>query len=91
MLGERMRTLDHQGYHIWLPMPKDDAHRLEQAARALGILITPPSSTAANPESLESGVRLRLGAPSIAELNLVLSSIAKIQFDGQEPSTRLAF
>ncbi|MBU9477054.1 PLP-dependent aminotransferase family protein [Burkholderia multivorans] len=81
MLGGLMRERDDRGYHVWLPMPKQEAYRLEHAARALGVQVTPPSSTAANDETEESGVRLCLGAPSMSDLTTALAAIAQLQLE----------
>ncbi|WIE49837.1 PLP-dependent aminotransferase family protein [Pseudomonas sp. GM17] len=80
ILGDRMQAPDQRGYHVWLPMSTHEALQLEHEAKGLGILITPPASTAANPgPSANSGVRLCLGAPPIADLRTALSSIARLQ------------
>ncbi len=78
MLGDAMCEPDHRGYHVWLPMSQPAAQRLEHAAGALGVLVTPPSSTAADPDTPKGGVRLCLGAPSIAELSTALEVMARI-------------
>ncbi|WP_309491416.1 aminotransferase-like domain-containing protein [Trinickia mobilis] len=90
MLGEVMRETSHHGYHVWLPMPRLEAQRLEHAASALGVMVTPPSSTAADPEAIEGGVRLCLGAPSMAELSTALSAIARLRIEVPVADSRLA-
>lgn len=91
MLGGLMRERDHRGYHVWLPMRAQEAQRLEHAARALGVLITPPASTSANPEAEDGGIRLCLGSPSMAELSTALGAIARLQLEVQASSVSLAF
>lgn len=81
MLGGMMSEPGHQGYHVWLPMSQVEAQRLELAASALGVLVTPTSSTAANPDAQNDGVRLCLGAPSMADLSTSLSAIARLRLE----------
>jgi DNA-binding transcriptional MocR family regulator len=77
-LGDAMRQVDQVGYHVWLPMHRDEADRVDRAATALGVIVTPPRSTAAAPAGLDGGVRLCIGAPSIAELTTALGTIAAL-------------
>ncbi|VWB87839.1 PLP-dependent aminotransferase family protein [Burkholderia lata] len=90
MLGDLMHERDDRGYHVWLPMPKQEAHRLEHAARALGVLITPPSSTDAKPEADDGGIRLCLGSPSVADLSAALAAISRLRLDVRAPAVRPA-
>lgn len=90
LLGDMMREADHRGYHIWLPMPHAEAQRLADAASALGVRVTPPSSTAAAPDAPGSGVRLCLGAASTAELNTALAGIARLRIQSKMPNSQLA-
>lgn len=90
LLGEMMRGPDHRGYHVWLPMKIAQARRLEDAAKALGVLVTPPLSTCASTETEEGGIRLCLGAPSISDLSSALSAIARLRPESRDPDTRLA-
>ena len=80
ILGPAMRDARHVGYHVWLPLQAGQAAALETAARALGILVTPPASTAAAPgtpgDDASCGVRLCLGAPALDELETALRAIA---------------
>ena len=80
ILGPAMRDARHVGYHVWLPLQAGRAAALETAARALGILVTPPASTAAAPgtpaDEASCGVRLCLGAPAPDELETALRAIA---------------
>ncbi|WP_067337736.1 PLP-dependent aminotransferase family protein [Stappia indica] len=84
ILGPAMRDARHVGYHVWLPLGPQfgygQAAALETAARALGILVTPPASTAAAPgtpaDEASCGVRLCLGAPALDELETALRAIA---------------
>lgn len=77
-LGDAMRQADQVGYHVWLPMHRDEADRVDRAASSLGVIITPPQSTAADPDRLDGGVRLCIGAPTIAELTTALGTIAPL-------------
>lgn len=86
MLTSRIQASSYQGYHVWIPMPAHEALQLEQDAMGLGILVTPPASTAANPESAAaSGVRLCLGASTMADLRTALASIAKLRPESDHP------
>lgn len=76
ILGEAMRRPVHLGYHVWLPLHRGDADALEVAAKALGILVTPASATAAG-EGL-SGIRLCIGAPTSSDLSTALGGIRTI-------------
>jgi DNA-binding transcriptional MocR family regulator len=89
LLGKMMREPGHQGYHVWLPMPRADAQRLTDAASALGVRITPPASTAAIPDAPDGGVRLCLGAASIAELSTALAGIARLRTEVNISGSRL--
>ncbi len=95
MLGGLMypsspKTADGRGYHVWLPMPQHEAQRLAHAASALGVLVTPPASTAADPDAPDGGVRLCLGAASIAELSTALAGIARLRIEVRQPDPQLA-
>lgn len=91
LLGDLMQEPGQRGYHVWLPMPTlDHAQRLEQAASALGVLVTPPASTAACADSSQSGIRLCLGGPALADLSTALSSIARLRFDVRRADYGLA-
>ncbi|WP_062339503.1 PLP-dependent aminotransferase family protein [Zymomonas mobilis] len=90
LLGDMMRNTEHRGYHIWLPMPQQEAQRLAHAASALGVRVTPPESTAADPDAPDGGVRLCLGSASIAELSTALAGIARLRVEVHQPDSRLA-
>lgn len=90
MLGGLIREPGHRGYHVWMPMPRQQALRLEHAAKALGVLVTPVVSTVADPTSEQGGVRLCLGAPSMSDLNTALGALAQIQLAVVEAGVRLA-
>ncbi len=75
-LADAMRHPTHNGYHVWIPLKRQDAERLDLAAQAMGILVTPPAATAAGPEAEGAGIRLCIGAPSSSELTSALGSIA---------------
>lgn len=69
-----------RGYHLWLPMPMAEALRVEEAAADLGILVTPPGSTAVSPQA-GGGIRLCLGGPSLANLEIGLRGIEGVLRD----------
>lgn len=74
------------GYHCWLPMPAAAARRLADAARAMGVLLTPPASMAADPDVAVSGVRLCLGAAAMDELETALAAVARLIGDVSSPA-----
>ena len=76
LLGQAVRQPVHVGYHLWVPLGHSDAEALDTAAKALGILVTPPSSTSANGNS--SGIRLCIGAPTSEDLEQALPAIRRI-------------
>lgn len=81
ILGPALREARHVGYHVWLPMAPPLAAALEVAARALGVLVTPPQSTQAAPDGAApdpaaSGVRLCIGGPAPDDLEAALRAIA---------------
>ncbi|RAH96089.1 aspartate aminotransferase [Acuticoccus sediminis] len=78
LLGDAMRRCDHDGYHVWLPLPRKDAEHLELAARSHAIHVTPPSATRTDPEDPTSGVRLCIGAPTLEDLDGALRAIRSI-------------
>jgi len=90
LLGDMVREADHRGYHVWLPMPQSEAQRLADAASALGVLVTPPASTVADPDASDGGIRLCLGAAPIADLSTALAGIAKLRMQVCQPDSRLA-
>jgi DNA-binding transcriptional MocR family regulator len=89
LLGGMMSETPHQGYHVWLPMPQTEAQRLADAASALGVLVTPPASTATNPDAPDGGVRLCLGSAPIAELSTALAGIARLRMEVKQSKSRL--
>ncbi|VVP85551.1 HTH-type transcriptional regulator NorG [Pseudomonas fluorescens] len=78
IFGSVMHEPADQGYHIWLPMPLSQAYDLERSANDLGVLITPPSSTAVNPQGALGGARICLGAPTMADLRTALTIIQSL-------------
>ena len=78
LLGNVMRPVDHDGFHAWLPMAREQAERVSLAAAAAGVIVTPPRATAVDPEAPQSGIRLCLGAPSLQDLTAALTAVAGI-------------
>ncbi|OCW59559.1 PLP-dependent aminotransferase family protein [Hoeflea olei] len=76
LLGEAVRRPIHVGYHLWMPMGRAHAEAVHTAAKALGILLTPPSSTCAGGSG--SGIRLCIGAPSAEDLEQALAALKNI-------------
>lgn len=89
VLGGLIREPNHPGYHVWLPMAMAEAQHIERAASAMGVMVTSPASVTVDPQASHSGLRLCLGAPSIADLNAALGSIAKLHMQQPMPGPRL--
>lgn len=85
ILGGLMKKRERRGYHVWLPMTKQKAAHIELAARSIGVLLTPPSSTAATDDN-DGGLRLCLGAPSLPDLTCALESMAKLLAQASAPT-----
>lgn len=90
ILGDMMRARRYPGYHLWLPMSRQDAEQLARTAGDLGIMLTPPSATAADPGADASGIRLCLGAPALPELGEALNAIARLRRVAQATGIRPA-
>jgi DNA-binding transcriptional MocR family regulator len=82
MFGAAIVPVRQDGHHMWLPMSRQDAERCNLAARTLGMIVTPPASTAADPVTDSSGIRLCIGAPILAELSKGLSAVSGILAQG---------
>lgn len=82
VLGDLMCDPGYPGYHLWMPMARHDAERLHQAAAAFGILLTPPAATAVAPNAQQSGIRLCIGASSLADISTALTRIARLKRAG---------
>jgi len=90
-LGDAMVSTDRPGFHAWVPMPRKDAERLDEATAAAGIAITPPGATAVDPDSRDGGLRLCLGGPSLPDLSEALGKIAALLSHARrEPARRVA-
>ncbi|PZA11267.1 PLP-dependent aminotransferase family protein [Rhodopseudomonas palustris] len=76
LLGAAMHHPAHIGYHVWLPLSPADAEAVDAATKALGILVTPPSSTSVG--GISAGIRLCIGAPPRADLEKALGAIKSI-------------
>ena len=77
VLGAAVRCGEQDGYHAWVPLPGEAAGRLDMAARALGLQISPPASTRAD-GGHGTGLRLCLGAPPMPELTDGLRTVASL-------------
>ncbi|MFF2372178.1 PLP-dependent aminotransferase family protein [Agromyces sp. NPDC058110] len=76
LLGPALFVAPASGYHVYLPMPPERARVLARAADAAGVLVTDPDSMLADPGQRVGGVRLSLGAPTMAELGRGLSTVS---------------
>ncbi|WP_138467009.1 PLP-dependent aminotransferase family protein [Poseidonocella sp. HB161398] len=77
-LAAAMQPRGRLGYHVWLPMPKAEARQIALAARSLGLELTQPEATDADPGAGQGGLRICLGASSRAELEIALPGIARL-------------
>ncbi|WP_340321242.1 aminotransferase class I/II-fold pyridoxal phosphate-dependent enzyme [Chelatococcus albus] len=78
VLGEAMVHPSRDGFHVWLPMTRARAEQVTLAAAATGIAVTPPGAIATAPDRVESGIRLCLGGPPLADLARALGMLAKM-------------
>lgn len=79
VLGDLALDPGYPGYHLWLPMARHEAQRLHQAAAAFGILLTPPDAFEASSSARQSGIRLCIGATSLADTSSALTTIARLK------------
>lgn len=84
ILGDFARIPRHHGYHLWLPLPTHEADRIYQAAKAFGVLLTPPSATEVAPASPLGGLRLCLGTPAMTDLAAALTTVARLLSDNHD-------
>lgn len=63
VLGGAIAPASLHGHHVWLPMERDAALLVAATARGMGVAVTPPRSTAVDPEAHGSGIRLCIGTP----------------------------
>lgn len=66
------------GFHVWLPMAVVEADAFVARAAAAGILLLPARAPLSDPTARDGGVRISLGAPSIATLERALRRLAEI-------------
>ena len=78
ILGNAIVPASLHGHHVWLPMTRQATLLVEAAARGMGVAVTPPLSTAIDPETLTSGIRLCIGAPPPDELASGLVTLSTI-------------
>lgn len=84
MLPAGMQSSDITGFHAWLPMPTAEADRLTQRLATMGVIVMGPRAALTNPDAVNSGIRISIGSPAIADLQQALSIIASlVAADGQ--------
>jgi DNA-binding transcriptional MocR family regulator len=76
LLGPWLAPQEHDGLHVWLPMPTARARDLVLAAARLNITLAPPEAFMADPEAPMSGLRLCLGTLSERDLRQALEIVA---------------
>lgn len=77
-LGDAMVHPSHDGFHVWLPMPRDKADQFARGAAGMGITLTHPDLLCVDPNDPASGIRICLGGPSLAELTRGLETLASL-------------
>lgn len=78
-LGDGMVRPSRDGFHVWLPMTRDQADQFARAAAGAGVIVTHPDAPAVDPDDEASGIRLCLGGPSLIDLTKGLGALASIR------------
>lgn len=78
LLGAHEYVTHPDAYHLWLPMPRDEADRFAAAAAAADIKVTMPESVMVDRHDRQAGIRLCLGAPSFPDLTEGLTRLATL-------------
>ncbi|WZB68377.1 hypothetical protein WJ971_14745 [Achromobacter xylosoxidans] len=76
ILGTHALALSADAYHAWLPMASAAARRFVAAAADRGVRLTPPESMMVDAADRRAGVRLCLGGPAFADLEMALTRLA---------------
>lgn len=76
ILGPWLAPQEHDGLHVWLPMPTAKARDLVLAAARLNITLAPPEAFMADPEAPMSGLRLCLGTLPERDLRQALEILS---------------
>ncbi|PRH89444.1 hypothetical protein C5L14_02380 [Labrys okinawensis] len=66
------------GFHAWLPMATEAADRFVARAALRGVALMPARAAMADPSAPEGGVRISLGAPTIAQLGQALDILSDL-------------
>lgn len=76
------------GFHLWLPMPVIEAEIFARRAAGGGVVVPSPTMFLVDPDAAQSGIRLSLGGPPIAELERGLTIVGQLldRGDMQEQS-----
>ncbi|MES0069684.1 PLP-dependent aminotransferase family protein [Mesorhizobium sp. M0074] len=77
-LADRVVFPKYEGFHIWLPMRRQEAESFAIASNAVGIHVTPPAATAADPAADDGGIRICVGGPELSDLKIALEKISAI-------------
>lgn len=85
LLGDAMARPSHDGFHVWLPMPRDEADRFVRGAAGMGVVLTHPDLLSVDPNDSASGVRICLGGPSFSELTRGLEALASLHANSSAP------
>ncbi|WP_170298417.1 PLP-dependent aminotransferase family protein [Agromyces allii] len=78
VLGPALFVAPASGYHVYLPMAPERARSVARSADAAGVLVTDPDSMLADLQQRVGGVRLSLGAPTMADLARGLSAMRDV-------------
>lgn len=86
LLGDAMAQPQYDGFHVWLPMPRDKADRFAKSAADLGIVLTRPEMLMVDPSDVQSGIRICLGGPTLSELTSGLETLAFLHTNSSAPA-----
>lgn len=78
LLGAHMARQDHDGLHIWLPLPTAKARNTVLAAARFNIALAPPEAFMAHTDDRMSGLRLCLGTLPEQYLRQALEVVATL-------------
>ena len=77
VFGEVIAATQRPTFHIWIPLPSQQAEHVAREALANGIAVTPPSAPIVDAHSI-SGIRVSLGSIAREELGPVLQRLRAI-------------
>ncbi|MFN7027661.1 MAG: hypothetical protein ACK4QP_24655, partial [Pseudorhizobium sp.] len=76
-LGRSITAND--GFHVWLPMPAEEAEEFVLRAAGMGIILMPAKAPMTDPASPQGGVRISLGGHDLASVEKALLALSRVQ------------